>query len=95
MLDTRDIELEEAFPITKFTFGDDYLVAISLFNTRDGIPLITLYKQRDHTWFDLVGADYIPKFWFKTLIDNNVSAHQKEFAVPHSDLKKVFVYKVN
>ena len=95
-------------PITKFAFGDSFMVAQAFFNGFE-IPMLAIFRPvyaqepglvsgimavpPDRLVLEYMG--YAPKMTGKTLIDTSIGAHGTEFATTHSILHKVYIHRMN
>lgn len=96
-------------PITKFSFGDNFMVAQAKLQGFE-IPMLcifrSVYEQREGTGLvpagimpapDRLELEYIgysPKLTGITLMNASLSAHGDTFAMTNSSFKKVFVYRM-
>ncbi len=102
-------EYEPVIPVTKFSFGEDFIVAQAQLKGFD-IPMLCVFRPvyamqeggalTTHgslplpLGFELDYVTYPPKLTGITLLNTSLSAHENQFAMTHSFLKKVFVYSV-
>ncbi len=109
---TREINprLGDIDPITKFAFGNDFLIASGrvkdfrmpmlqvfrpVYGASDGGTLVRQDEMVQPTHFERVYVGYIPRQTDRMIKELSISAHQDRFAMSHYDFERVFVYKMN